>query len=203
MNLFIAQTRHFNLITLFRIDTLCKEIDNIPIDEMEDINVEKLSTISSKLVESREQESEVNEKGESNDNLQTETIKKEYDPSSSNDLPNEAPKKASEAARVTYHTLLSTYQKLFTENEELRLQNKNLKVDCDKHHKLYKKHLLQNIKLRQRNRALVNDNHKLRGKLKKFEANHKMEYEITDIVECHVYDDNGEPDQKIKTSPQN
>lgn len=97
--------------------------------------------------------------------------------------------KTSKAARIAYETLLTTYQKFFTENEELRIKNKTLKGECEKHRKLYEKRLTENIKLRQRNRALLNENQKLRNRLKKMEGNSKMEYEITDVVECCITDD--------------
>lgn len=176
--------RYFECYIIFselihRIDTLCNEIENIPIEELEGEKSE---------VSDRNVKDDSKTPIDQNDDKTFVTVN-ELDT-----LSDQEPHKT-RAARIAYETLLTTYQKFFTENEDLRIKNKSLKIECEKHRKLYEKRLLENIKLRQRNRALLNENQKLRNRLKKFEESPKMEFEITDVVECCV-------DEEIDQQPE-
>lgn len=167
---------------LNRIDILCNEIENIPMDEIEMIEeLDPLDPVSSSTTAT----DETNDQSSSESAIK---VKPEAQASSDED------KKMSRDVRIAYETLLSTYQKFFSENEELKLKNKVLKSDCEKHKKLYEKRLQENIKLRQRNRALFNETVKLRNRLKKYEQTSKCEF----ILPCNDEIDQEEEPKSIK-----
>ncbi|XP_065205464.1 uncharacterized protein LOC135835222 [Planococcus citri] len=151
-----------------KIEILCNEIENIPMDEAETTTTE---------TDPLELDATTNANDDGTKNDSTSALER---PSSSSD---DDSKKISKDARIAYETLMSTYQKFFTENEELKIKNKALKIECDKHKKLYEKRLQENIKLRQRNRALFNETSKLKNRLKKYEQNSGSE-PVTDVMPC-------------------